>query len=107
MPPITCATCTWPAVTPTPCLHPQPAAAPLPGLFPCILGHEAAGIVESVGEGVTSVKAGESRSAVMGVAAASESDKWGRGCHRRAHAAPRARARTHPNPHFPAPLLAW
>lgn len=29
------------------------------GLFPCVLGHEAAGIVESVGEGVTSVKAGD------------------------------------------------
>jgi len=29
------------------------------GLFPCILGHEAAGIVESVGEGVTEVKAGD------------------------------------------------
>lgn len=29
------------------------------GLFPCILGHEAAGVVESVGEGVTSVKPGE------------------------------------------------
>jgi S-(hydroxymethyl)glutathione dehydrogenase/alcohol dehydrogenase len=28
------------------------------GKFPCILGHEAAGIVESVGEGVTSVKPG-------------------------------------------------
>ncbi|KAJ0666810.1 putative oxidoreductase [Helianthus annuus] len=26
------------------------------GLFPCILGHEAAGIVESVGEGVTEVR---------------------------------------------------
>ncbi|WP_414780893.1 alcohol dehydrogenase catalytic domain-containing protein, partial [Escherichia coli] len=26
------------------------------GLFPCILGHEAAGIVESVGEGVTNVQ---------------------------------------------------
>lgn len=25
------------------------------GLFPCILGHEATAIVESVGEGVTSV----------------------------------------------------
>eukprot|EP00850_Spirogloea_muscicola_P000527 SM000002S05607 [mRNA] locus=s2:1177811:1180595:- [translate_table: standard] len=30
------------------------------GLFPCILGHEAAGVVESVGEGVTSVQAGDS-----------------------------------------------
>jgi NADPH:quinone reductase-like Zn-dependent oxidoreductase len=29
------------------------------GKFPCILGHEAAGIVESVGEGVTSVKVGD------------------------------------------------
>ncbi|KAJ8431701.1 hypothetical protein Cgig2_022323 [Carnegiea gigantea] len=29
------------------------------GLFPCILGHEAAGIVESVGEGVTEVQAGD------------------------------------------------
>ncbi|GLC34829.1 hypothetical protein PLESTB_001168700 [Pleodorina starrii] len=29
------------------------------GLFPCILGHEAAGIVESVGEGVASVKPGD------------------------------------------------
>lgn len=29
------------------------------GLFPSILGHEAAGIVESVGEGVTSVKPGD------------------------------------------------
>ena len=29
------------------------------GLFPCILGHEAAGVVESVGEGVTSVKPGD------------------------------------------------
>lgn len=28
------------------------------GLFPCILGHEAAGIVESVGEGVTSLAVG-------------------------------------------------
>eukprot|EP00929_Paragymnodinium_shiwhaense_P009925 TRINITY_DN114343_c0_g1_i1.p1 TRINITY_DN114343_c0_g1~~TRINITY_DN114343_c0_g1_i1.p1 ORF type:complete len:695 (-),score=186.05 TRINITY_DN114343_c0_g1_i1:374-2458(-) len=29
------------------------------GLFPCILGHEASGIVESVGEGVTEFKAGD------------------------------------------------
>ncbi|XP_054718746.1 alcohol dehydrogenase class-3-like [Uloborus diversus] len=29
------------------------------GLFPCILGHEGGGIVESVGEGVSSVKAGD------------------------------------------------
>lgn len=29
------------------------------GIFPCILGHEAAGIVESVGENVTSVKPGD------------------------------------------------
>ncbi|KAF8778305.1 Alcohol dehydrogenase class-3 like protein [Argiope bruennichi] len=29
------------------------------GIFPCILGHEGGGIVESVGEGVTSVKPGD------------------------------------------------
>ncbi len=29
------------------------------GIFPCILGHEGAGIVESVGEGVTSVAVGD------------------------------------------------
>ena len=29
------------------------------GLFPCILGHEAGAIVESVGEGVTSVEGGD------------------------------------------------
>ena len=29
------------------------------GLFPCILGHEAVGEVESVGEGVESVKVGD------------------------------------------------
>lgn len=29
------------------------------GLFPVILGHEGGGIVESVGEGVTSVKEGK------------------------------------------------
>ncbi|MEH6617662.1 MAG: S-(hydroxymethyl)glutathione dehydrogenase/class III alcohol dehydrogenase [Porticoccus sp.] len=29
------------------------------GLFPCILGHEGGGIVEQVGEGVTSVKVGD------------------------------------------------
>lgn len=30
------------------------------GLFPCVLGHEAAGIVESVGEGVETCRAGDS-----------------------------------------------
>ncbi len=34
------------------------------GLFPCVLGHEAAGVVESVGEGVTSVQPGERRAGV-------------------------------------------
>ena len=29
------------------------------GKFPCILGHEAGGIVESIGEGVTSVQIGD------------------------------------------------
>ena len=29
------------------------------GKFPCILGHEAGGIVEAIGEGVTSVKVGD------------------------------------------------
>ena len=29
------------------------------GLFPCILGHEATAIVESIGEGVTSVQVGD------------------------------------------------
>jgi len=29
------------------------------GLFPCVLGHEAAAVVESIGEGVTSVKPGD------------------------------------------------
>jgi len=29
------------------------------GLFPCVLGHEAAAIVESIGEGVTSVQPGD------------------------------------------------
>ena len=29
------------------------------GLFPCVLGHEAAAVVESVGEGVTSVQTGD------------------------------------------------
>merc|ERR1719359_426816 len=29
------------------------------GLFPCVLGHEAAGIVESVGEGVTEFAPGD------------------------------------------------
>jgi hypothetical protein len=46
----------WPAHVASP-VHCQMTI--LTGLFPCILGHEAAGIVESVGEGVTSVKPGE------------------------------------------------
>lgn len=29
------------------------------GLFPCVLGHEAAGVVESVGDGVKDVQAGD------------------------------------------------
>ena len=29
------------------------------GLFPCVLGHEGAGVVESVGDGVTSVQPGD------------------------------------------------
>jgi len=29
------------------------------GMFPCILGHEGGGVVESIGEGVTSVKVGD------------------------------------------------
>jgi S-(hydroxymethyl)glutathione dehydrogenase/alcohol dehydrogenase len=29
------------------------------GIFPCILGHEGAGIVESIGEGVTSLEVGD------------------------------------------------
>jgi Zn-dependent alcohol dehydrogenase len=29
------------------------------GLFPCILGHEATGVVESIGEGVTSLQVGD------------------------------------------------
>lgn len=35
------------------------AGADPEGVFPAVLGHEGAGIVESVGEGVTSVKAGD------------------------------------------------
>ncbi len=29
------------------------------GIFPCILGHEGGGIVEALGEGVTSLKVGD------------------------------------------------
>lgn len=29
------------------------------GLFPCVLGHEAAGVVESVGDGVTKFAPGD------------------------------------------------
>ncbi len=31
------------------------------GAFPCVLGHEGGGIVESIGEGVTSVQPGMSK----------------------------------------------
>lgn len=41
------------------------------GLFPCVLGHEAAGIVESVGEGVTAFKEGQPHACIAnGVLAA-------------------------------------
>lgn len=39
-------------------LHVSPPVSNFSGKFPCILGHEAGCIVESVGEGVTSVKPG-------------------------------------------------
>ena len=43
-----------------PCSHNfQFISADPEGLFPCVLGHEAAGVVESVGEGVTTVKPGD------------------------------------------------
>ena len=29
------------------------------GTFPCVLGHEGGGVIESIGEGVTSVQPGE------------------------------------------------
>lgn len=35
------------------------------GVFPVILGHEGGGIVESVGEGVTSVKAGMFNNSIL------------------------------------------
>lgn len=35
------------------------------GVFPCVLGHEGGGIVESVGEGVTAVKEGILKSIVV------------------------------------------
>lgn len=38
------------------------------GLFPCVLGHEGGGIVESVGEGVTKVAPGKSSNYVLYVA---------------------------------------
>lgn len=34
------------------------ARTDIPGLYPIIMGHEGAGIVESVGEGVNTVKPG-------------------------------------------------
>ena len=38
---------------------PSPSGEDPEGVFPCILGHEGGGIVESIGEGVTSVKVGD------------------------------------------------
>ncbi len=39
------------------------------GLFPCILGHEGGGIVESVGPGVTTLQPGELRARLIGYGA--------------------------------------
>ena len=36
-----------------------PCPARIEGVFPCILGHEGAGVVEAIGEGVTSVAVGD------------------------------------------------
>ena len=36
------------------------------GIFPCVLGHEEGGIVETVGEGVTSVQPGKYNKEVEG-----------------------------------------
>ena len=36
------------------------------GIFPCVLGHEGSGIVETVGEGVTSVQPGKYNKEVEG-----------------------------------------
>jgi len=52
-----------PSSSPSTLPHPKPTVYTLSGqdpegLFPCILGHEAGAIVESVGEGVTSVEPG-------------------------------------------------
>lgn len=62
------------------------------GVFPCILGHEGGGIVESVGEGVTSVKVGDHviRSTPPSAASASSASPAGPTCARRS-APPRAR----------------
>lgn len=51
----------FPPTTPCPCMHSvyTLSGEDPEGLFPCILGHEAGAIVESVGEGVTSVKPGD------------------------------------------------
>jgi len=39
-------------------MHPAYPLLDPEGAFPCILGHEGGGVVESVGEGVTSVQPG-------------------------------------------------
>lgn len=45
------------------------------GVFPCILGHEGAGVVESVGEDVTNVKPGSILSYVKSFISGEETRK--------------------------------
>ena len=51
------------SVSREPKLPPAESGDDAEGKFPCILGHEAAGVVESVGEGVTHVSVGDHASA--------------------------------------------
>ena len=46
------------------------------GIFPCVLGHEGAGIVESVGEGVTTVVPGN-YTYLLVISLFSPSTSWG------------------------------